>query len=270
MSFDVPRGSFTIFCASGSEDDDAAMLAGLERLDGGTIRMDWRVVASSSPPVSGGERGGSASSSRALRCAPHDGYDEVAYPLKVRRERTGMRERVHNALAAGGVGRARGALSVRAERWSSSSGSHWPERWCTTRPAASGRAAERMDAELRIMRRAASEPAHVAFGITMIYVTHDQSEALTLSDQVILMSKGRIVEPGAPRQIYDERPASRRPVRRWVDLLSGSISGRNGAIRSGSPSTGSRASGRPFRGRGGARDRRAGRDCHQTRRCPDR
>jgi putative spermidine/putrescine transport system ATP-binding protein len=40
-------------------------------------------------------------------------------------------------------------------------------------------------------------------GCTMIYVTHDQGEALTLSDRIVVMSEGRIVQIGTPREIYD-------------------------------------------------------------------
>jgi ABC-type Fe3+/spermidine/putrescine transport system ATPase subunit len=43
--------------------------------------------------------------------------------------------------------------------------------------------------------------------MTMLYVTHDQAEALTLSDQVVVMSQGKLIEEGTPREIY-ERPRS--------------------------------------------------------------
>jgi ABC-type Fe3+/spermidine/putrescine transport system ATPase subunit len=46
---------------------------------------------------------------------------------------------------------------------------------------------------------------HKQLGITMIYVTHDQSEALTLSDRIGIMNGGRLVQTGTPREIY-ERP----------------------------------------------------------------
>ncbi|HEU5252302.1 MAG TPA: ABC transporter ATP-binding protein, partial [Solirubrobacterales bacterium] len=45
-------------------------------------------------------------------------------------------------------------------------------------------------------------------GITFVYVTHDQEEALTMSDRVVLMRQGRIAQVGTPRELYD-RPASR-------------------------------------------------------------
>ena len=45
-------------------------------------------------------------------------------------------------------------------------------------------------------------------GITFIFVTHDQEEALTMSDRIAVMSKGKILQVGSPRDIYD-RPAVR-------------------------------------------------------------
>ena len=45
-------------------------------------------------------------------------------------------------------------------------------------------------------------------GITTIYVTHDQSEALTMSDRIAVMDQGRVLQIGTPVEIY-ERPASR-------------------------------------------------------------
>jgi len=45
-------------------------------------------------------------------------------------------------------------------------------------------------------------------GTTFVYVTHDQEEALTMSDRIVLMRQGRIAQIGTPRDLYD-RPASR-------------------------------------------------------------
>ncbi len=42
-------------------------------------------------------------------------------------------------------------------------------------------------------------------GITFIFVTHDQEEALTMSDRIAVMSAGRLLQVGAPREIYDRR-----------------------------------------------------------------
>ena len=41
-------------------------------------------------------------------------------------------------------------------------------------------------------------------GITFVFVTHDQEEALTMSDRIAVMNEGRVEQIGAPREIYDE------------------------------------------------------------------
>ena len=45
---------------------------------------------------------------------------------------------------------------------------------------------------------------HDELGITFIYVTHDQEEALTMSDKIVVLSEGRIQQIGTPEDIYNE------------------------------------------------------------------
>jgi ABC-type Fe3+/spermidine/putrescine transport system ATPase subunit len=65
-----------------------------------------------------------------------------------------------------------------------------------------------LDAKIRVQVRAEIRQLQLALRITTIYVTHDQEEALSLSDRVAVMKDGRIVQIGAPRELY-ERPRSR-------------------------------------------------------------
>ena len=65
-----------------------------------------------------------------------------------------------------------------------------------------------LDAKLREKVRVEIREVQKKLGITAIYVTHDQAEALAISDQVITMSAGRIIQNAPPRDIYD-RPNSR-------------------------------------------------------------
>jgi ABC-type Fe3+/spermidine/putrescine transport system ATPase subunit len=62
-----------------------------------------------------------------------------------------------------------------------------------------------LDAKLRIEMRAEIKRIHTSLDLTSIYVTHDQVEALSLADRVAVMDQGRIVQEGAPAEIY-ERP----------------------------------------------------------------
>ncbi|TVQ96041.1 MAG: ABC transporter ATP-binding protein [Desulfovibrionales bacterium] len=65
-----------------------------------------------------------------------------------------------------------------------------------------------LDAKLRIQMRREIRYLQQELGITTIYVTHDQEEAMSLSDHVIVMHNGRIEQQGAPHDIY-EKPATR-------------------------------------------------------------
>jgi iron(III) transport system ATP-binding protein len=65
-----------------------------------------------------------------------------------------------------------------------------------------------LDAKLRRKVRDDIRALQQSLGLTVVYVTHDQSEALAVSDQVIVMSNAKIAQIGAPRDLY-ERPADR-------------------------------------------------------------
>jgi len=64
-----------------------------------------------------------------------------------------------------------------------------------------------LDAALRTQMRVELAQLHQSIGATMIYVTHDQVEAMTLADQIVVMKAGRIEQVGAPMELYD-RPAT--------------------------------------------------------------
>ena len=65
-----------------------------------------------------------------------------------------------------------------------------------------------LDAKIRIQVRAEIRKLQKELGITTIYVTHDQEEALTLSDRIAVFNQGRVFQVGQPKELY-ERPASR-------------------------------------------------------------
>jgi len=65
-----------------------------------------------------------------------------------------------------------------------------------------------LDAKLRLELRDQIRRIHDHLGLTMIYVTHDQSEALSMADRLAVMNAGRIEQVGTPREIYN-RPLSR-------------------------------------------------------------
>ncbi|UGX89326.1 ABC transporter ATP-binding protein [Phyllobacterium meliloti] len=64
-----------------------------------------------------------------------------------------------------------------------------------------------LDADLRMEMRFEIAKLHAEIGTTMIYVTHDQTEAMTLADRIVILNHGRIEQVGTPRELYD-RPAN--------------------------------------------------------------
>ena len=64
-----------------------------------------------------------------------------------------------------------------------------------------------LDAQLRQQMRGEIRELQQRLGITMLYVTHDQTEAMTMADRIVLMRAGRIEQQGTPQELY-EQPAS--------------------------------------------------------------
>ena len=61
-----------------------------------------------------------------------------------------------------------------------------------------------LDLKMRKEMQLELKSMHERLGITFIYVTHDQEEALTMSDKIVVMSEGRIQQIGTPEDIYNE------------------------------------------------------------------
>ena len=64
-----------------------------------------------------------------------------------------------------------------------------------------------LDAQLRQQMRADIRALQQRLGMTMVYVTHDQTEAMTMADKVVLMRSGNIEQMGTPAELY-ESPAN--------------------------------------------------------------
>jgi len=73
-----------------------------------------------------------------------------------------------------------------------------------------------LDAKLRVQMRTEIARLHRRLGTTMIYVTHDQVEAMTLGDRIVVMNQGRVQQVEAPMELY------RRPANRFVAGFIGS------------------------------------------------
>ncbi|NCW27210.1 MAG: sn-glycerol-3-phosphate ABC transporter ATP-binding protein UgpC [Verrucomicrobia bacterium] len=73
-----------------------------------------------------------------------------------------------------------------------------------------------LDAKMRVEMRAEISRLHRTLGCTMIYVTHDQTEAMTMADRIVVMSEGRVQQIGTPEDLYHQ------PANRFVASFIGS------------------------------------------------
>ena len=207
VSLSIKSGEFlSLLGSSGSGKTTLLMaLAGFVRPDAGSIRFGGREMIFEPPHK---RDVGMMFQSYAL--FPHmNVFQNVAYPLKLRGySRADIRQRVEQALATveldhliergitemSGGQRQRIALA-RAIVFE-------PKILLMDEPlsALDKRLRETMQLELRRL--------HERLGMTVVYVTHDQREALTMSDRIAVMSKGRIRQIDTPINLY-ERPANR-------------------------------------------------------------
>ena len=97
-----------------------------------------------------------------------------------------------------------------------------------------------LDAQLRVQMRAEIRRLHRRLGTTSVFVTHDQVEAMTLADRLVVMRAGRIEQVGTPAEIYG-RPASRF-VAGFIgsppmNLVDGTVDGDGAFVAGGAPAT---------------------------------
>jgi ABC-type Fe3+/spermidine/putrescine transport system ATPase subunit len=213
ISLKIERGEFvTLLGPSGcGKTTTLRMVAGLEQNTSGRISIGDRAV---SDP----ERGlfvppdhrqlGMVFQSYAIW--PHmTVFDNVAYPLKIRRRRKPEIEaRVHAALRLvemdGFAERPAPALSGGQQQRVAIARAlvFEPEVLLLDEPLSN------LDARLRTQMGDEFRALQRRLGITSLYVTHDQEEAMALSDRVVVMQAGRILQVGTPEEIY-QRPANR-------------------------------------------------------------
>jgi iron(III) transport system ATP-binding protein len=217
VSFDVEDGElFTLLGPSGcGKTTTLRSIAGLEMPDQGDISIDGRTLFSSQQRVRvpANERGlGMVFQSYAIW--PHmNVFKNVAFPLEVlprkeRPSRKAIREKVERALATVQLGHL-------AERQATDLSGGQQQRLALARALVLepplvllDEPLSKLDAKLREDMRIELERLQRELGITGIYVTHDQVEALAMSNRVAVMRDGKIEQLGKPRDVY-ERPNSR-------------------------------------------------------------
>jgi iron(III) transport system ATP-binding protein len=185
------------------------LIAGYMAPDSGSIHVDGR-LASSPDMVIPPENRGMGMVFQNYAVWPHKTvFENVVFGLRVRkvpaaaaRERvaqalalvnlTGFEQRLPNELSGGQQQRVALARSLVVE----------PEILLLDEPLSN------LDAKLRERMRGELKQLQRRTGITFIYVTHDQSEALALSDHVAVIHEGRLQQFGSPHEVY-ARPANR-------------------------------------------------------------
>ncbi|TWP50448.1 ABC transporter ATP-binding protein [Lentzea tibetensis] len=213
LDLDIADGEFlTLLGPSGcGKTTTLRCVAGLEKPDAGEISIDGRVVVSGRTFVPPEKRdAGMVFQSYALW--PHMTVrSNVAYPLKMRRRpRAEITSAVLEALEMVGLDhladRSVGALSGGQQQRVALA------RALVARPSLLlfDEPLSNLDAKLRASMRTELHAMHERVGTTSIYVTHDQIEALTLSDRIVVMQHGAIHQIGTPEEIYAD------PVDRFV------------------------------------------------------
>ena len=200
-SLDIAPGEFvTLLGPSGcGKTTTLRMIAGFESPDEGEIYLGDEAI-NILPP----NKRDTAMVFQSYALLPHyNVFDNVAYGLKLRKvpkeeirervtkilelvELSGMEARMTNQLSGGQQQRVALARALVLE----------PSVLLFDEPLSN------LDAKLRVSMRTEIRRIQHKTGITAVYVTHDQSEAMALSDRIIIMNKGVVAQMGTPQEIY--------------------------------------------------------------------
>jgi iron(III) transport system ATP-binding protein len=227
LDLDIVDNSFvTLLGPSGcGKTTTLRMIAGYIVPDRGTIHVNGKLVSAPGSVVPPDQRGmGMVFQNYAVW--PHKTvYENVVFGLTLRKMRgavakkkvedtlalvnlSGLQQRYPNELSGGQQQRVALARSLVVE----------PEILLLDEPLSN------LDAKLRERMRTELKQLQRRTGITFVYVTHDQAEALALSDQVAVIHGGRLQQVGTPQQVY-ARPANRvvADFMGLVNLLPGKV-----------------------------------------------
>jgi iron(III) transport system ATP-binding protein len=210
IGFDVEKGKFfTLLGPSGcGKTTTLRSIAGLERPSSGEIEVNGRVVFSSARNISVAlNRRNFGMVFQSYAIWPHmTVFENAAFPLEVRGgiPKKTVRERVMRVLETM-------ALDKLADREATQLSGGQQQRLALARAIVMepellllDEPLSNLDAKLRERMRFELKRLQRELGLTTVYVTHDQAEALALSHEVAVMNEGRIVQIGSPRMIYEQ------------------------------------------------------------------
>ncbi|MDR7402318.1 MAG: ABC transporter ATP-binding protein [Armatimonadota bacterium] len=207
VTLDIPPGRLvTLLGPSGcGKTTTLRIIAGLEKPTAGRVYIGEEDVT----PLPAASRGVTLVF-QAYALFPHlTVFENVAYGLRVRRlPESEIRRRVAEAMALVG-------LPGLEDRYPAQLSGGQQQRVAVARALVMqprvllfDEPLSNLDAKLRKRVRAEIRDLQRRLGITTIYVTHDQAEALALSDVVVVMNQGKVEQVGTPEELY-RRPASR-------------------------------------------------------------
>ena len=195
------------------------LIAGFEQPTSGTIRIGDTLVSDGHTLVPPEKRDiGMVFQSYAVW--PHmNVFENVAYPLRIKRTaKQEVADRVHRMLSVV-------HLEQYAERLPSQLSGGQQQRVALARALVAqpkllllDEPLSNLDAKLRESMRFEIKELAKSLGITVIYVTHDQSEAMSMSDRILLFNNGEVQQSGTPQEIYNH------PVNPFVADFLGKVS----------------------------------------------
>ncbi|MCX5496961.1 ABC transporter ATP-binding protein [Kaistia dalseonensis] len=203
VDLSIERGEFVVFVGPSGCGKSTLLriITGLETVSSGTISIEDEVVNDVEPA-----KRGTAMVFQSYALYPHmTTFQNVSFSLRMaHRPRAMIADKVQKAAAIL-------RLDTLLERKPGQLSGGQKQR------VAIGRAIVReprvflfdeplsnLDAELRVQMRAELMDLHRRLGTTMIYVTHDQVEAMTLADKMVVMHAGRVQQAGKPLDLYDD------------------------------------------------------------------
>ncbi|MBP5291052.1 MAG: ABC transporter ATP-binding protein [Lachnospiraceae bacterium] len=201
VSLDIEPGTFvTLLGPSGcGKTTTLRMIAGFESPDEGEIYLGGEAINALTP-----NKRDTAMVFQSYALLPHYNiFDNVAYGLKLRKmDKETIRKKVTDILALVGL------EGMEARMTNQLSGGQQQRvalaRALVLEPGVLlfDEPLSNLDAKLRVSMRTEIRRIQQEAGITAVYVTHDQSEAMAISDKVIIMDKGIISQMGTPQEIY--------------------------------------------------------------------
>lgn len=230
VSLYIPKGSFTTLLGPSGcgKTTTLRMIAGFESPTSGDILFDEKSMIQVPP-----QRRDAAMVFQSYALFPHMSvFENIAFGLKIRKvPQENMKSRVKHVLENVGLlgfeNRLPGQLSGGQQQRVALARALVVE----PRVLLFDEPLSNLDAKLRLQMRAEIKKIVKQLGITAVYVTHDQEEAMVLSDKIVVMNKGKVEQEGGPEETYSKPKTVF--VANFVgraNLIPGEVKGKNGAF----------------------------------------